>query len=504
MHPLQVRPQAFLFLVLTAFCMGCAVSPGHAAGLCPAGFAQRLHVHNNCAKNAIMFLDGGTCAAQWGDWSGEAYTEGGVTYRKTVIAAGDTVDFCIPDAGACSGNMKFAYDCSDTTNGGTCVIAGGGAIHTRAEITFGCKTNKQADLSNPGLHPECNDNVADGHSPKWKLSPADSYDVTAVDGYTIPISIIVNNQNATISCSVPVADGSMLDMASCPKEYGYNASQTQTFGMTLADKTTYQATTFNTLATTPGGISLLTTADGSTANIACASPCKWFSADIFGNPPNPQALVSGPAAGPPNTFDFYCCANSCGSTSDQTCTCPGCRGAQCSKGVTGAYQNATPVTNYVKRLKELGYEAGYTWQYDDALGLGTCSWNDPAAVQLPDYTVELCPNGGDPPVPGQKWAYSGGRCVQDAGGSYASLFECQSTDPVAKTKYKIITSQLYGFPPAIPNRTAKYCAWDGAAGTLGYETCLAQAYAGNLGAASVSGPSNLLMLLLENEQLRNR
>lgn len=472
--------------VLLAQPPACTI-PGLSGGPSIAG-SQRFSVVNNCGKNVVLLFNAGDCSSQWGEAFGsDTVSYYSVSYSKTVIAAGSTQNFCIPNAGACSGGMFFAYNCQGDDPTSTCDISGDPGIftHTLAEFTAGCKDMLYGHEGDNPPYAPCSANMSDGHSPKWLMGPVDSFDISAVNGYTLPMTMTVS-ANSTVNCNTLAADGSMLDLASCPKEYGYNTNSLQTFSMTPADAIAYASTTNSILSNNPSGISLLSSglgADGvTTINKSCASPCKWFSSTLFGNPANTQALGSA-SPGTPNTYDFYCCVNTCGQATcgdpDPNCTCsgPGCRGKQCSKGPIGTYKYSIVTTNFVTRLKEVGY-ANYTWQYDDAFGNKQCSWSDPNTVNLASYTLTLCPNGGDPTSISNKWKYdaSSSRCVVDNNiGTYNSLFECMTTDPTASTKFKLISDVIIGNEPNYPDGVAKYCQWSPSDGTMTLSSCLQSA-----------------------------
>ncbi len=472
----------------------------------PAGSPYRYHVKNSCDKNVVLFfkagVTGSVAAGQWCDAFG-TYTDtlqAGVDFYYTPIASGATADFPVPIAGAASGSMVFAYDCPSGYDGATndCAINFSPSIvHTAAEFTAGCGYGLVYDSSIPGYVPDprCAANPSG-----TLLSAADNYDISAVAGFTLPMTYTVSNYDSTIfSCSPlhdsqPSVDASMLDMASCAMEYGYYGDAPQTLAMTKADKTAY-ATTYGILTNPAYASGISMAAEGTDANnnaiyTSCVSPCQWYSFPNLGNPGNPTPLVTN-SPGEANTFDWYCCANLCGQNNctdadtSCSCTCPGCRGAQCSKGVGGNYKTkAIQYTNYVKRLKEMGYQ-GYAWQYDDDQGDEQCGWQNDLSTdpsKLLNITLELCPNGGDPIQKSQKWAYDSGqgKCVvNNTSGTYGSYYDCITTDPVASTKFTIVADTVLGYPNSgIPNRTYNYCVWDGTAtsGTMSYKECVAKAY----------------------------
>jgi len=78
-------------------------------------------------------------------------------------------------------------------------------------------------------------------------------------------------------------------------------------------------------------------------------------------------------------------------------------------------------TNWVTKLFDVGYR-GYTWAYGDGVGDQGCNWG----AQI---TVTLCPRGGVPYRPDQRWAAVGGKCLATDEGPHASLFDCQNSLP---------------------------------------------------------------------------
>jgi hypothetical protein len=92
-------------------------------------------------------------------------------------------------------------------------------------------------------------------------------------------------------------------------------------------------------------------------------------------------------------------------------------------------------TNYVRALYALGYK-GYTWQFDDGVGLLNC----PASAAIGDpqqyttYTITVCPNGAaSNPAQPARWVFSPatGNCAASGPGggtSYSSLALCQQAN----------------------------------------------------------------------------
>ncbi|MHC1791188.1 hypothetical protein [Solidesulfovibrio sp.] len=500
-----------VMLLLVFLALSAASLPGPAAGQSQARFS----VKNNCSRNGVLIFTAGptgsTPVAQWGNAFGTSYTLNSVAYNYTPIASGATATFDVPLAGAVSGNMVLAYGCPEGSTGfdGQCIINyQSTTTHTIAEITAGCAYG-QDDA-------RCNDNPgAPKPSPEtgfYKIAPQDSIDVSAVNGYTLPIKFEATNLNHTDFQygNRSSLDTSMLDLASCAKEFGYFADELQTLGLAPGDAAAYPLT-YQLLANPAyaSGISLANTVTvgPTTYWLSCSNPHYWLTNTTVGNPPNPTLIPQNAGAGtagadllPPNTTDWYGCSNhgnqAICTDASTTCTCtyPGCRGAQCSKGIRGNYQGLTIVyTNYVKKLKEMKYLA-YTWPYDDGQGGFGIAWTGDHSLPgtiLPEYLVTFCPSGGDPVKQGQKWAWSAsdGTCMANDAGTYNSLHECLTTDPTPKAQFYRVPDVILGFPTAgIPNRTFNYCVWNGgdqagATGPMDYDACVASTYPSSLGGA---------------------
>lgn len=364
---------------------------------CGPGFTQRLTLINSCGDDVWMIETppGSRPAvqAQW-DWWKTAYGE------KLKIAKGATASYCVPDKGAPGGNFRFYTGCD--AQGNNCIIGAPigdlAGINTLFEPTFGCKPGLGAGQCafNPAAPADaCRNNPGADTCPA--LESADNFDISAVDGYTLPMRLDVQGNG----CNRPSTDASMLDLASCPQE-------------TAA---TLHSTNAAQQAVIQGGIDLVTkTADGKLR--ACSSPCKWFTATGLGTPPNP--VLTPPVNGCPlDSSCFYCCGGQ--STCPNDSTCPACGGAQCKIGprLDGSY--AIDKTAWVTRLSGMGYE-GYTWAYGDGEGDQACNWG--ARI-----TLTLCPRGGVPYRAEQKWAASGGKCLASDAGQHASLADCQRSMP---------------------------------------------------------------------------
>ncbi len=323
--------------------------------------------------------------------------------------------FAVPDRGAPNGNFRFFMGCPSLANnnnpfgGGGCVI---GAItgdlanvNTLFEPTFGCmkgsKTCAFNPAANPATHPLC------PSQPNAKncgpLSATDFYDVSAVDGYTLPIEVAASGKG----CSAPLIDASMLDLASCPSE----------------NKKTLYSTNAMQQAQIEKGFSLLTSAGP--YRKACVAPYLWFESTDLGSPKNPKATEPGCPKGAACSSVSYYAGAGCDSSDRRSLKldCPGNSGPQQRVGPQQNGQFAIHNTNWVSQLYALGY-SGYSWQYADGVGGQTC----PAAPQAV-YQVTLCPGGGKPYATTAKWEFSEatGACAagEGAAAKYNSLIACQ-------------------------------------------------------------------------------
>ena len=420
---------------------------------CESGSRNRLIICNNCGEDVWMyFTPPGLLPEQWDFWlqyGEKRYLNPNVPSAgfkvRTILPTGDTQEFCIPDKGAPSGNFSFYIGCDpDKDNSqewGDCVIGSRPGfdligVNTLFEPTFGCKYGDPA---------ACALNTAT--SPYTPLSQVDWYDISAVDGFTLPLRVEVTNPDG-LGCNRTFTDAGMLDLASCPCESNRSLYSTNAEQQAVIEQ----------------GIALLTT--DNRGQRACPSPCKWFSSSTLGSPNNPVQMTQGETDPPVNTSCYYCCGNKCFKAADASdCDCPGCGGTQCVQGPerpAAEGGGAFPVsrTEFVRRLKEMGYR-GYTWAYDDSEGLMNC------ASGYSIVKVTLCPLGvGDIPYDvNRKWTFTDGQCTPGSSGSYSSLFECQK----ANMKYSCITQQIDA-DKSPPGPIYKYCQVD-PDGRMTYNQC---------------------------------
>jgi hypothetical protein len=317
-------------------------------------------------------------------------------------------------------------------------------IDTLFEPSFGCKNNT---ANKDKIIPGCAFNPSSSLPACKKADPADRnadicgsltssdwVDMSAVNGFTVPMYLEVTNAtNCVDSTGKPrtTTDGSMLDVASCATEDKKSLYSDEKKQQDLIDK----------------GVSLLTK-DESGNQQGCAAPKFWFDTTSIGNPVNPVKLMENTEP-PWNSANWYGCAGAADGG-------PGNGGTDCVKGPTdGNKTYPISLTNFVKDLKSMGYK-GYTWAYDDGVGLFNCNWGG-------TVMVTVCPNGGTPYDTNTKWAYKSGKCSAGKKGSYKSLIACQQ----ANMHYKCEDQQI---DPDTGGPTYKYCIVD-PQGTMTWEAC---------------------------------
>lgn len=385
------------------------------------GFTKRVTIINACGKKAWLYMTYPTVIpAQWDFWQKTCGKEAEVVWTGGKPGAGDKMvrlpletgnpyHFCIPDRGAASGNFRvFLEPCKKT--GDDCMIgtiAGEdrAGIFTLFEASFGCIPTTAHDVCaiNPAKQSE-------------RLTAVDWFDISAVDGFTIPMYLQVTNAHK-LTCTRSFTDASMLDMASCPREESSTLHALDTADQELKDAI-------------KNGFSLLTQSDDGYQ--CCASPCKWFTGHELGNPTNPIGPMNPDPGNTPNTASWYCCA-CCGRSPG-----PGTGPKECDQGPDGV--DPISGSGYVHRLKELGL-LGYSWQFDDHTGLMNCTQTKTGSATI---VLTLCPlkatgalyprpAGSKPYLKTHGWNWVNGKCTaNNNGGSYKSLFECQK----AKMQYK--------------------------------------------------------------------
>jgi hypothetical protein len=405
--------------------------------------------------------------------------------------------FKVPDAGAPSGRFSFYSGCpkndTDPFNQHSCAIGAANTdlagVNTVAEVSFGC--NYSSDVDKPADKSKCTFNPGDTvpHFPNCQADPNaancgplasnDYYDVSAVDGYTFPLRIDVAAQSDKVRCNnnagvhpLPAAessiDGSMLDLASCPTE----------------DKTTVYSTDPRQQRLISGKISLLTRWNSNDQPVrtgtakACIAPYKWFESQTLGDPIDSSPKQPNCAFGTCTSTSYYA-AESCDGANATTLKyfCPADSGPQQRVGPnfstkSGIYKIPDGMysihnTNFVKQLYALGYK-GYTWQFDDGVGLLNCpstaTINEPAKYTT--YTITACPSDGTKnPAEPTEWVFSPekGNCVAESRRrehSYNSLLACQQAtmryvceDVTRYDPYKVPDALWRADPRATIHRT---------------------------------------------------
>ena len=428
--------------------------------------SERFTIDNNCGEDVwVVETPPGSARAvqaQW-DWfrdsarykTVQATLPNGGVVAALLLPKGASQVFDIPDRGAPGGNFRFYMGCPDasgTDPGGPfdprgCIIGSSvgdlAGINTLFEPTFGCAEGRSDCAFNPAgdpaRYPRCASDPGASNCPA--LATGDNFDVSAVDGYTVPIKVEATTQ-AGGSCNRLITDASMLDLASCPRE----------------DATTLYSDVAAQQARIQGGISLLTQDASDPARPllrACSAPYKWFQSDTLGSPPSP-VRASGECNPADATFGAQCFYAGAGcDASDPALRCPNGSGPQQKVGPRGDGTLSIQNTRWVQQLYAMGYK-GYTWQYGDGIGDQACSSSS-------TYKVTLCPAGGVPYRGGQLWTWSAqsGACgtdgatgTPDGTTTFGSLFACQTArmrfvcEPVPDDQFKTVAALWRADPAA--------------------------------------------------------
>ncbi|MCP4576372.1 MAG: hypothetical protein GY846_08825 [Deltaproteobacteria bacterium] len=428
---------------------------------CGDGFTGRLVVKNGSTESVWMILtppglQDSPEQQQW-DWWKTKYS------LKTEIKGGEPGKvFCIPDAGAPGLNLKFYPGCD--SSGNNCKM-GSGSINTLMEGTFGCKNNpdsKEEKIEGCAFNPSSP--LCDKLKPEERnkdncgaIGGEDWLDISAVDGFTIPVTLEVTGSTCTDQKTgkpLTGTDASMLDVASCASEDGNTLySDAGTDSCSIPQWKTQKECEDNggkwskeQQRVINKGISLLTK-DAAGNLTSCAAPKSWFNHTELGDPVNPLKLDETPIP-PWNAANWYGCVGSPGPHDNG--------GVECVKGPSdGTKIYPVSLTNYVKNLKAMGYR-GYTWPYDDSVGLFKCEWGEIS-------TLTLLPKGGTPYDANNKWAYKGGKCSAGKDGSYKSLLACMQANMHYKCEAQQINAKGGG-------PTFHYCVPDPQA-TMTWEEC---------------------------------
>jgi hypothetical protein len=376
------------FLVLILSVLSSVAQVRGAPPQCPVGATARFTVVNNCGEDVWMIETPPGAVepvqAQW-VWFLDYATvtnplPNGAKVAGVLLPKSANQSFCVPDKGAPGGNFRFYMGCPNQNQNpfdpaGCIVGAAAGdlsSINTLFEPTFGCSPSlggAECAFNPSGPAKACQSDPGSSNCPP--LASADNFDISAVDGYTVPMKVEAQAP-AGQSCNRLVTDAGMLDLASCPGE----------------DKSTLYSTDPQQQAKieADAGIGLIT--QDATALRACTAPYKWFQTATLGTPVNPAPSIG--ACDPANgTFNSSCFHAGAGCDETQPVTmCPRGSGPQQKVGPNGGGTVAIQNTHWVQQLYALGY-GGYSWQYGDGVGDQSCVWGT-------EVKLTLCPNGGVP------------------------------------------------------------------------------------------------------------
>ncbi len=475
---------SLLFLLCVALA---AALPANA----DTSYTKRLTITNNCGDDAWMFIippvdDVGFPQSQyWASQNGATTVYTAVcsddddtckqqnTQYKLVISAGESQTFSVPDAGSASFKSYFKLGCTAGTSPfeefGNCKLGADfpssqlgsdlAGTHTWFEVTWGCNASDYNTYcsSDPGSA-KCLEHCAENPVNNQALGTEDNFDISVVDGYGMPMSVVAegdgqdqcSNQSGTTG--VNSKDLGFLDLASCPAE-----TSTTLEVPSEGD----EANIYNWL-NEQKSIDLWSTyqyTDGNTYTQNCAHPHSWFSSNVLGTNITDSNRPITPADGTTCTSaNWYGCAGSCLDDDGQTVT-PSAGAEQCMDGPGDGSKNVAK-TKYVRRLKAMGI-TGYTWQYDDATGDASCP-------QGLTYTLTLCPlKAGQTPydTSTQKWTFvsDSNSCTlagDDATDTYDNYWECISSN----AKYSV--AKHTGVSYCVPDAGGDYDNYLACANTL--------------------------------------
>jgi len=260
---------------------------------------ERLRIVNMCDKDPL-WITGFSVAVP-------------IFSQDPKLAAGESLVVPIPDEGLSSTRFWAKWGCDDS--GQACKIGQSGGpgescgplgcappIDSKFEATFGCMPGTKDCAHNPSL-------------PSEALGPIDWWDVSQVDGWTLPYRVDVYGE-----CAAPTTiDCSSLALSSCPRSE-FLGSGYGTQSLHVVDP------------------------DDSDVSVGCYSPCGKLTFSQWGQ-------------GFPNTPDSK-------AAQDYCCPTPPIDPSACSSG---------PVisTEYVKAVHSL-CPSVYAYAYDDGVGLSQC------------------------------------------------------------------------------------------------------------------------------------
>jgi len=307
---------------------------------------------NTPATKRVTYVNACKSAPIWIGWqittaSVQATQSGSAVYQHLdmkpahKLAPGAQVSHDIPDAGLIGYRAWPMYNCKKNAAGDgpaegwyDCQIGGSGGlaqhggtqpgcqspgcappIDSKFEGTFGCRLSADKKAN-------CVPNPAAGFDGKGNaklIGDQDNFDVSNVDGWTLPFKLTVDGSNCAKAPPKNTVDCMSLGLDSCTIE---------DLSAARSDLTQVNLSLINPDTNERGG---------------CYSPCSILSMNNWNNPD----FVGGP--GTPSVSPFCCPAG----TPKETCAA------------------AVGKTNYVKNVPNMCSPA-YTWAYDDAQGLFQC------------------------------------------------------------------------------------------------------------------------------------
>ena len=288
----------------------------------PKSTGARLRITNGCKKDSL--------------WLANFAFQAPVFKQDIELPAGETHEFDIPAKGLAATRFWAKWGCNKAT-GGDCVIGQSGGpgescdaklgcappVDSKFEATFGCTLS---DTSQCATNPSSPD-----PSKPDPLGPIDWWDVSQVDGWTLPYKVVVKGD---CPAAPKVIDCSHLSLDSCPDKEDLG------------------------LKDGPTSLKLLGAQDSGTT-VGCYSPCAKLTYQQWG-----QGYSFTPES---KQAQDFCCPT------------PPITPEACSAGPVSR-------TKFVEAVHELCPDV-YAYAYDDGIGLAQC----PAGTQY-DVTF-YCPAG---------------------------------------------------------------------------------------------------------------
>ncbi|WP_415719353.1 hypothetical protein [Maridesulfovibrio sp.] len=406
---------------------------------------NRITITNNCADDAYIVLTPPNANATYQQYNRELWKmaaarrqmdtmyanpndlTSALMFRKK-LESGTNMTIPVPEGGIASGNIGVLLKCQTDPTGigwpGNCTIGpvpgtASTGVGTILEYSAGCTYTSETDRKT-----KCTVNPSSNE--EYCLGSSDYYDLSMVNGYSVPMHASVANGTAH-ECNVTEING-VTDLYDCPNETNATISATGENVQSYNNPQLAQAS----------GIGLYISNDpGGNDRAACITPAQWLNAGGQ-NPKNKQlvALSGNPVAlNELNIADWYGC-NGIPPNQDPgdpaSCFGPGCGGPQCAvgpDGQVGIYNEPNlvkgkgiPYTNYVKYLKAIGVD-GYAWQFNDDASTVLCK-KAGVAVHL-----TLCPGkeGQEPYNSQQSWTFEDKKCQAlppGSSGTYTTLLDC--------------------------------------------------------------------------------